>query len=119
MADVSTSNVPVVWKTTESEADRLLGKSARPVLDQVIELMQQWSARHKWPLKQIDIRYRQDVEYPEWEVLMVDPVFRAVPEEAEQYLESFLGEVDLFQNNLGHAKRNKFIERVYFDFETE
>ena len=100
MADLAASKVPVVWKTDPSEADRLLGKRARPVLDGIIELMQQAAIERKWPLKQINIRYRQDMEFPEWEILRVCAVLNANPEDGRGILPGF------------SARRSKHISEI-------
>ena len=118
MADLTAPKVPVVWKTDTSEADRLLGKRFRPVLDGIIELMQQTAIERKWPLKQINIRYRQDMEFPEWEILRVCAVLKTDPATAEEHYRAFLrAEANAFQKSLDKAKRKKFIERIWFGFE--
>ena len=118
MVDSTTPKVPVVWKTDPSGADRLLGKRARPVLDGIIELMQYTAIERKWPLTQINIRYRQDMEFPDWEILRVCAVLKGDPETAEGYYRAFLqDEATAFQKSLGKAEREKFIERIWFGFE--
>ena len=118
MTDLAAPKVPVVWKTDPSEADRLLGKRARPILDGIIDLMQHAAVERKWPLEQINIRYRQDIEFPEWEILRVCAVLKADPETAEEYYRAFLqDEANAFQKSLDKAKRGKFIERIWFGFE--
>ncbi len=118
MDDLATPKVPVIWKTDPSEADRLLGKRARPVLDGIIDLMQHAAIERKWPLTQINIRYRQDMEYPEWEILRVCAVLKADPKTAEKYYRAFLqDEATAFQKSLGKVERGKFIERIWFGFE--
>ena len=121
MADAtnfSNSHVPVVWKTTQSEADRLLGKVGMPVLDEVVGMLQQFAKENNWPLQQIDIRYQRDLEFLDWEEIHVIPVLRLSFDEAEERMSSFFDQVDNFQNQLSEPKREVFLEMVGFGFET-
>ena len=61
--------VPVVWKTTKATADRLLGKSGRPVLDNAISIANEVAARRKWPLKRLKVEYYEDPEVARWHTL--------------------------------------------------
>lgn len=117
MVDVASSNVPVVWKIERSEVDRLLGKTGRILLDDVIRLMQHAAIDHMWPLKQIDICYWLDVEETDSEILRTVLVFEAHPDRAEQYWKSFLGLSDSFQKGLSKARRKMYIERFGIGFE--
>jgi hypothetical protein len=118
MADATNSHVPVVWKTSRAEADRLLGKVGIPVLDEVVELLQQFAKENNWPLKQINIRYHQDMELADWEDIYVEPVLELPFEEADECLFSFLDRVDVFQKELGEAELEIFIKAVEFDVDT-
>ncbi len=118
MADATKSHVPVVWKTNHSEADRLLGKVGMPVLDEVVEMLQQFAKENNWPLQQIDIRYQRDLEFLDWEEIHVIPVLRRSFDDAEKLMSSFLDQVDDFQNQLSEPKREVFLEMVGFGFET-
>jgi hypothetical protein len=118
MADATNSHVPVVWKTSRAEADRLLGKVGIPVLDEVVELLQQFAKENNWPLKQINIRYHQDMEFADWEDIYVEPVLELPFEEADERLGSFLDRVDVFQKELGEAELKIFTKAVWFDVDT-
>ena len=118
MADATKSHVPVVWKTNHSEADRLLGKVGMPVLDEVVEMLQQYAKENNWPLKQIDICYHQDMEFADWEEIYVTPVLRLPFEEAEECLGRFLDQVTIYQRGLGETELEIFLSTVEFDFVT-
>ena len=121
MADATTfsnSHAHVVWKTTQSEADRLLGKVGMPVLDEVVDMLQQFAQENNWPLKQIDICYQRDLEFLDWEEIHVIPVLRLSFDDAEEHMSSFFVQVDKFQNQLSGPKREVFLEMVGFGFET-
>ena len=117
MAADTNSRVPVVWKTSQSEADRLLGEMGMPVLRDLIELLQQFAKVNNWPLKQIDICYHQDMEFVDWEEIHVKPVLKLPFEEAEERLGSFLDRVDLFQRELGEPELEVFLKAVEFGLE--
>ena len=120
MADAtnfSNSHVPVVWKTTQSEADRLLGKVGMPVLDEVVDMLQQFAKENNWPLQQIDICYHQDMEFADWEEINVKPVLRLPFEEAEECLGSFLDQVTIYQRGLGEVELEVFLSKVEFGLE--
>ena len=119
MERATVTDVPVVWKMKESEAKRLLGKAGRPVLDQVIDLMKRYANSQEWPVEQINICYAQDMEFPDWETIEVNPVFDAPPDKCEEYIHRFLqGEADKFRDALGKRQRRAYIRIIQFDFET-
>ena len=92
MADATTGKVRVVWKTKKSEADRILGKRGRPLLDEMVEHMKQVADEKGWPLKRIDICYWQDVEERDWEIVRLVMVFDGDPDMAPEYWSSYLKE---------------------------
>ena len=121
MADATNfrnSRVPVVWKTAQSEADRLLGKVGMPVLDEVVDMLQLFSKKNNWPLKQIDICYHQDMEFVDWEEIHVRPVLELPFEEAEECLGSFLDQVTIYQRGLAEPELEIFLNAVEFDVAT-
>ena len=119
MAADTNSRVPVVWKTSQSEAHRILGKTGRPVLDQIVDRMQRYAKENEWPLDQINICYRQDIEYLDWETIGVSPVFRAPPDKGEELIGRYLREdASSFMDSLGKRQRRAYIRCIYFDFET-
>ena len=66
---------PVVWKTTQAKANRLLGKQGRPLLDKVIHLAKEVAGKRKWPLKRIKVEYDEDPEVAGWHYLMLESDF--------------------------------------------
>ncbi len=118
MVDTIDSHVPVVWKTKHSEVDRLLGKIGRPVLDDVLKLLQQFAKDNNWPLQQIDVCYHQDMEFSDWEEIHVKPVLMLPFEEAEECLGNFLDRVNIFQKQLDEPELDVFISKVEFGLET-
>ena len=118
MADAtnfSNPHVPVVWMTIQSEADRLLGKVGMTVLDEVVDMLQQFAQENNWPLKQIDICYHQDMEFVDWEEIHVRPVLELPFEEAEECLGSFLDQVTIYQRGLAEPELEIFLNAVEFD----
>ncbi len=105
----------MVWRTKRSEANRLLGKTARPVLDEVIELLRKVARERDWPLQRINIRYHQDIEFADWEMLIINPVFKARLEVAREYLLSFCQELDAFRDSLGKLKKRKFVQILTYE----
>ena len=109
---------PVVWKTTQAKANRLLGKQGRPLLDKVIDLAKEFAGKRKWPLKRIKVEYYEDPEVAGWHYLIVVLVFMAPPAKAYQLYKEFLQDVGNVQNGLKPRPRLLFLEKIHYDFET-
>ena len=118
MKRTTVTDVPVVWKMKESEADRLLGNTGRPVLDEVVELLQRFAKDNNWPLRHVGINYGRDMELADWEWIEVVPVLELPFDTAEECLGGFLDRVDIFQHSLSEQKRDIFIKMVEFDVDT-
>ena len=118
MERTTVTDVPVVWKMKESEANRLLGKAGRPALDEVVELLQRFAKDNNWPLRQVGISYGQDMELANWEWIEVMPVLELPFDTAEECLGSFLDWLDIFQRSLSEQKKDIFIKMVGFDVDT-
>ena len=104
-------------KTTKSEADRILGKRGRPLLDQIVEHMKQVAGEKGWPLKRIDICHWQDVEERDWELIDLIMVFDGDPSMASKYWWSYLKETGALKNRWSKFLRGKFIEKFGIGFE--
>ena len=117
MVEATSGKVRVVWKTKKSEADRILGKRGRPLLDEMVEHMKQVANDREWPLKRIDVCYWQDVEISKWELIRLVMVFGGNPDMAPEYWESYLSESNEFGKRLGKAKKKAFIEKFGMGFE--
>ena len=117
MAGAATGKVRVVWKTTESEADRILGKRGRPLLDEMVEHLKRVAGEREWPLERIDVCHWQDAEIPKWELIRLVMVFGEDPDMAEEYWDVYLKESNEFGKRLGKAKREAFIKKFGIGFE--
>ena len=109
--------IPAVWITDPAVADRLLGAEGRHLLDEVIDNIRQAAPENGWPLTQIDIDYHQDLEFEDWEYLLLTLHFDCPRPEAEQHCDDCLDQVvDPFQGNLGPGIKSRFIEKVDYAF---
>ena len=66
----TTTQIPVVWETTQAVADRLLGKTGRPLLERTLEFVGALAAEREWPLKSIKVTHYEDPEVV-WEYLLL------------------------------------------------
>lgn len=80
--------IPVIWQTTEAQADALLGKAGRPVLDWELERLSRLAAQHEWPLQHIRIEYYQDEEIETWQHLVLVLKFDCGAAKAEKLWET-------------------------------
>ena len=111
------SKIPVVWETTQSEADHLLGTTGRLLLEQTLSLAGRLAAERKWPLSRVRVQLYQDPEI-EWEYLLLVLVFDCGPDKAEKLWDEYLHES---QQQIG-SQLNKqdldfFIKMIDYEFE--
>ena len=105
--------IPAIWITKPAVANRLLGVDHRPLLDEVIDRIRQAAIENQWPLTQIDIGYHQDMEFEEWEYLLLTLRFDCPRPEAEQYWAACLDTVvDPLEQELGPLAQNLFTDRI-------
>ena len=55
------------------------------------------------------------MEFADWEMLMINPVFKARLEEAEEYLLAFCQELDAFRDSLWKFKKRKFVQILTYE----
>ena len=107
-----------MWRTKHSEADQLLGKAARPVLDQDIELLRKVAQDRGVAATENQYPPPSRHGISDWEMLIINPVFKVQLEVAREYLLSFCQELDAFRDSLGKLKKRKFVRILTFEFWT-
>lgn len=115
MAD-TTTEIPVIWETTQSVAERLLGRSGLPLLDQTLSLAKRLAVQRKWPLLKIRIELYQDPEIV-WEYLLIVLVFDCVPATAQRLWDEFIDATGSIQEGLGRQEVELFIKAIGYEFE--
>ena len=114
----ATTQIPVVWETTEEVADRLLGKS-RPLLERTLDLARNLAAERKWPLRRIKVTHYEDPEVV-WEYLLLVLVFDCGPEKAMRLWDEYLNAIeeaieDMYQG-LNASERAIFANMIDYEF---
>ena len=113
MVETAAKLIPAIWITDPAVAVRLLGVDHRPLLDEVIDRIRQAAIENQWPLTKIDIGYRQDMEFEEWEYLLLTLRFDCPQPEAGQYWEACLDTVvDPLEQELGPLAQNLFTDKI-------
>ena len=115
MSDTAT-RIPVTWETTEAVADRLLGKTGRPLLEQTLKLADNLAAEHEWPLKRIKVTHYEDPEIV-WEYLLLVLVFDCGPVKADRLWEEFVNATEVIERGLNKQEREFFIRAINYEFE--
>ena len=111
--------IPAVWVTDPAVADRLLGAEGRHLLDEVLENIRQAAPQNGWPLTQIDIDYHQDLEFEDWEYLLLVLYFDCPWGEAKEYWGDCLDTViDPLQRKLGGPLKKLFIGKLSYEFDS-
>ena len=80
--------IPVIWQTTEAQADALLGAAGRPVLHRELERLSRLAVKQQWPLQHIRIEYYQDEEIETWQHLVLVLKFDCAAAKAEKLWET-------------------------------
>ena len=106
--------IPVIWQTTEAQADALLGTAGRPVLDWELERLSRLAAQHEWPLQHIRIEYYQDEEIETWQHLVLVLKFDCGAAKAENLWETA---VEGVYQTLKAKEAEIHTRFIYHDFE--
>ena len=112
----ATTQIPVLWETTQEVADRLLGKSGRPLLERTLELARNLAIERNWPLKSVKVTHYEDPEVV-WEYLLLVLVFDCGPEKAMRLWDEFLNATEIIERELNEQEYNLFIRMI--DYEPE
>ena len=115
----ATTQIPVLWETTQEVADRLLGKSGRPLLERTLELARNLAAERNWPLKSVKVTHYEDPEVV-WEYLLLVLVFDCGPEKAMRLWDEYLNAIeeaieDMYQG-LNASERAIFANMIDYEF---
>ena len=115
----ATTQIPVLWETTQEVADRLLGKSGRPLLERTLDLARNLAAERKWPLKCVKVTHYEDPEVV-WEYLLLVLVFDCGPEKAMRLWDEYLNAIeeaieDMYQG-LNASERAIFANMIDYEF---
>ena len=112
----ATARIPVVWETTPAVADRLLGRSGRPLLEQTLSLAKNLAVERKWPLVKIRVELYQDPEIA-WEYLLLVLVLDCDPRKAEMLWDEYLDATKLIEQQLNEQELDIFIKMIDYEFE--
>ena len=55
------------------------------------------------------------MEFADWEVLIINPVFKVQLEVAREYLLSCCQELDAFRDRVGKLKKRKFVQILTYE----
>ena len=111
------TRIPVVWKTTQEVANRLLGKSGRPLLERTLKFAGDLAAEREWPLKSVKVAHYEDPEIV-WEYLLLVLVFDCGPVKAEKLWDEFLNATEIIEQQLNEQEYDLFIRAIYYEFES-
>jgi hypothetical protein len=112
------TQIPVVWRTDDTVAERLLGDAGRPLLDRILDLTRQVAAKRGWPLKEIKVESYQDPE-ADWEYMLLTLDFDCGRPKAKRLWLNYLKVVwDMRQEMDGPAK-SILASKFYYDFESD
>ena len=106
--------IPVIWQTTEAQADALLGEAGRPVLDGELERLSRLAVKQQWPLQHIRIEYYQDEEMETWQYLVLTLKFDCGAAKAEKLWETA---VEGVYQTLKAKEAEIHTRFIYHDFE--
>jgi hypothetical protein len=112
------SKIPIVWKTKQSVADRLLGKVGRPLFDQLLAKSQAMAAKRRWPLQKIKVDYYQDPEV-DWEYMILTLDFDCPRLRAEKLWVNYLKTVRAMREGQEGQAGDILAEMVHYDFESD
>ena len=117
----TTTQIPVLWETTEEIANRLLGKGGRPLLERTLDLARSLAAEREWPLKSIKITHYEDPEVV-WEYLLLVLVFdgaQVTYEELwDEYLSALEEAIQEMYQGLNASERVIFANKIDYEFES-
>ena len=114
----TTTQIPIVWKTTHEVADRLLGKTGRPLLERTLALARNLAAERKWPLKSIRVEFYQDPEVV-WEYLLLALVFDCNLVKAERLWDEYLEAIENMYQELKTSEQGIFANMIDYEFESD
>ena len=117
----TTTQIPVLWETTEEVANRLLGKAGRPLLERTLDLARSLAAEREWPLKIIKVTHYEDPEVV-WEYLLLVLVFdgaQVTYEELwDEYLSALEEAIQEMYQGLNASERVIFANKIDYEFES-
>lgn len=112
----TTIQIPVFWETSQGVANRLLGKTGRPLLERTLEFADSLASEREWPLKGIKVTHYEDPEVV-WEYLLLVLVFDCGPVKAERLWDEFLNATELIEKELNEQEYDLFIKMIDYEFE--
>lgn len=113
----TTTQIPVLWETTEEVADRLLGETGRPLLERTLEFVGGLASERKWPLTGVKVTHYEDPEV-DWEYLLLVLVFDCGPVKAERLWDEFLTATEIIERELNEQEYDLFIRMIDYEFES-
>ncbi len=117
MAEAATK-IPVIWKTKESVADRLLGQAGRPLLDDLLARTQALAAKRRWPLIQVRVEHEEDWEV-DWEYLVIGLEFDCPLIKAKRlFWGSYMKVIDEMYTSLEAKEKDVFAKMVCYEFDS-
>lgn len=93
--------------------NELLGDKGRHILDRVISLVEDFSAKQNWPLIRIEISLIKDEEVQNWQYILLRLIFNSDFESADNYLHDFYHRLD----DLADSMNDEHIFRRMFFFD--
>ena len=118
MAKTTTTKTPIVWKTRQSVANRLLGDEGRPLLDDLLAHTQAIAAKRRWPLQTIKVDHYEDPEV-DWEYMLITLDFDCPRPRADKLWVNYLKTVTEIENALGDTAKEILVKKVHYDFESD
>ena len=114
------TEIPIIWKTKQAVANRLLGDVGRPLLDQWLEHTKQVASEYQWPLKRISVEYYQDDEILDWEYIVLVMDFDCSSAKAEKiFWEDYIkGIVGAKQKELTGLEKEIFATMIHYELES-
>ena len=117
----TTTQIPVVWETTQEVANRLLGKTGRPLLERTLEFVGALAAEREWPLKSIKVTHYEDPEVV-WEYLLLVLVLDGSRVKYEhlwdEYLSATEEAIEEMYQGLNASERVIFATMIDYEFES-
>lgn len=113
----TTPRTEVIYKKPIS-IEALLGDKGERVLGEVINLIDDTSREHDWPLNHVEVIYLEDIEVENWQYILVVLVFNCDFEIADKYLHNLYEELDSLANALGSEDQNILQRKIFFDVTT-
>ena len=118
MANTTTTKTPIVWKTRQSAANRLLGDEGRPLLDDLLAHTQAIAAKRRWPLQRIKVDHYEDPEV-DWEYMLITLDFDCPRTKAHKLWGNYLKTVVALEDGLGGEAGDILRKKIYYDFESD